>query len=401
MNNPTEWDSFKGNTIVLVGSTGMGKSALGSFLFDSENYEKNPIFKRATRNTPQTNEVQLAYTDEFCIIDTPGLNESAEKDLKHMIEVYNVIKKQQYISAIVICVNFAKKIDISFRKTIKYYTDFFQSCLSSNVIIVVTNVLMDKRTIRRRQIDKFDVNDSIKGLADEINKIANIPTNIPIFTIDSYPLKDDDSYMISLKCKKNILEYVKQLPKYDVKDMLFRKTMEMDYDDELKISSYLGNMYGFLEAMEEYDKISTEQHDDYIKKIREINRSRERLEYINSEKEVIIHSINKYIPKGVKEEFKIQLKYPVSRYFISFDGIVKVVDNVFNCEATGNDEFVTITLFCKRRDYYADEIKSIKEAFDNFPTNHYVDYVKEKLTDIQKYINKYVTIDEAVEKMKK
>lgn len=47
-------ENINRKTIILVGSTGNGKSTLGSFLYDSYDYDINPIFPRANSLQPKT-----------------------------------------------------------------------------------------------------------------------------------------------------------------------------------------------------------------------------------------------------------------------------------------------------------------------------------------------------------
>ena len=80
--------------VLLVGSTGNGKSTLGNFLLnphEDHNFGKKQTFKTAQTLRPETRHVlsqkakiKLANgsAHTWTIVDTPGLNESDEKDLK-------------------------------------------------------------------------------------------------------------------------------------------------------------------------------------------------------------------------------------------------------------------------------------------------------------------------------
>ena len=82
-------------TVVLIGSTGNGKSCLGNFLLNPGDEEE--IFRVAQDNVPTTKLTTMAYAHfdnidgcpEFHlnVIDTPGLNEGTREDLQNMIGI--------------------------------------------------------------------------------------------------------------------------------------------------------------------------------------------------------------------------------------------------------------------------------------------------------------------------
>jgi len=102
----TEELNRKDKIVILVGSTGHGKSTLGSFLIDNVNYENKPFFMRANTNYSCTDSVSVGYLMthdyNYCIIDTPGLNENSEADIVHMIEIMKIIKSHGSISAVLV-----------------------------------------------------------------------------------------------------------------------------------------------------------------------------------------------------------------------------------------------------------------------------------------------------------
>ena len=77
-------------SVLLIGSTGMGKSTFGNFLLnpDEEHMFETKTFATATDNKPMTQEVKVATKSvhidgrrrvDLTIIDTLGLNESAAR----------------------------------------------------------------------------------------------------------------------------------------------------------------------------------------------------------------------------------------------------------------------------------------------------------------------------------
>ena len=88
-------------TTVLIGPTGHGKSTctLGNFLLNpEEKYQKKALqsFAVATSNRPPTTVVEVKSDrmdhPTLYVIDTPGLNESATEDLRHVIDIVKALK---------------------------------------------------------------------------------------------------------------------------------------------------------------------------------------------------------------------------------------------------------------------------------------------------------------------
>ena len=168
--------SSKEATILLIGSTGMGKSTLGNYLLDPSRQKKH--FTVAKDNKPETQYTQsekgtftglaieaLGYCSvhlSTSVIDTPGLNESDAADLKHMIGIVEQLEKEQEITACIIVVKFDSKIDTQYRKSIEY-SQLLPSLFEKNVFIVMTDYATDPRTIAMREqrgIDEKDITEN-------------------------------------------------------------------------------------------------------------------------------------------------------------------------------------------------------------------------------------------------
>ena len=146
--------------VVLLGSTGTGKSTLGNFLLDpsEEHIVGNPTFPTAKSNTPETKQAVVGSNDGITVIDTPGLNEGETEDREHMKDVVETLKKQQSISACILCVKFDSKIDKQFEDTVKYYKRTFPWLFENNVFVVITNYCTDILAAYKRKRLGIDQN---------------------------------------------------------------------------------------------------------------------------------------------------------------------------------------------------------------------------------------------------
>lgn len=157
--------------VLLIGSTGSGKSTLGNFLIDPDDSSSTPAFAVATDNKPMTKSTKVAdvpitatrdienFTGEkaLVIIDTPGLNESKSEDLLHMKDIIERLNKVKRIKACVFVVKFSAKIDQQYKDTIDYYSQLLPDLFKSNVLVVVTDYQTDKRSEAMRKRQRINV----------------------------------------------------------------------------------------------------------------------------------------------------------------------------------------------------------------------------------------------------
>ena len=191
-------------TVLLIGSTGMGKSTLGNYLLDQV------CFATAKDNKPKTQNIQsqngvfncngaavedLQYSSvKFTVIDTPGLNESDAADLKHMIGIVEKLEKQSEITACILVVKFNAKIDAQYRKTIEYYSRLLPSLFEKNVFVVMTNFAMDPRSVAMRRNQGINIDIIIENTAIEVARSAHLNDENPmVFHLDCLPFTSDEA----------------------------------------------------------------------------------------------------------------------------------------------------------------------------------------------------------------
>ena len=237
-------------SILLIGSTGNGKSSLGNFLLDpsDEHIWRKKTFQTGITNKPSTKEVQYAYNQKrnpsLLVIDTPGLNESVEKDSLHMSQVVQTLKDLKSITACVLCIKFDSKIDAQYKATIAYYKKLLPMLFERNVAIVLTNFKTDERSVRMRQIQGVNVDVFDCNTKREVVKSGELSFIPQVFKIDSLPMSEEER-RTSEQCRFNLLNYIKQtLKPISVKDLRTaeRKVTNTHVDSE---------NYGYTKALKE------------------------------------------------------------------------------------------------------------------------------------------------------
>ena len=189
--------------ILLIGSTGNGKSTLGNYLLNpnDEHISKKQTFVTARDNKPQTRHVQpvtakVSVTDhgdtEITVIDTPGLNEGAFRDLEHMIGIVQGLKDQKEIKACILVVKFNSKIDTQYKATVKYYSKLLPDLFENKVAIVMTDFASDDRSIQMRRKQGIDVEQVKNNTVREIVDCADMSYSPILFAIDCLPYYSDE-----------------------------------------------------------------------------------------------------------------------------------------------------------------------------------------------------------------
>ena len=128
--------------IVLLGSTGDGKSSLANALLGLEH---NKVFKESSRPescTVTTAEQTGAWlgTGSLCtIIDTPGMNDSQGRDLNHVDHILETLKKGRWVNTfLVVRKGDNLRMDGPFKDMLKMFEMIFGESFWQHIVMSIS-----------------------------------------------------------------------------------------------------------------------------------------------------------------------------------------------------------------------------------------------------------------------
>ena len=165
------------------------------------------------------------------IIDTPGLNESGEKDLEHMIGVVRMLHKFEFVRSCIFVVKFKATIDAQYRKTIEFYSKQLPSLFRKSCIIVMTNYATDPYSEIRREECNINYNEIQENVRQEVRECSCTTSEPIVFPIDSRPAPRTPTYQDeldrSLHVRNAILSKIFSHTPLDVRDIKVAKSESM------------------------------------------------------------------------------------------------------------------------------------------------------------------------------
>ena len=214
---------FKRPSVVLIGKTGDGKSALGNFLLN-RNY-----FTTSSNPDSETIETKIAtnFEDNINVIDTPGLNDSKGRDQKHYENIIQFIKNEN-ITSFLLVLNFSDtRLSLDRQEMIKIYCNIFNINIINQMGLVFTKAFVkNKNTFNElKSIKKCKYRNYVKEVIENFyNK--TIDGDLPCFFIDSDLDEPDDN---SLEEKNKIIKWIK--------NSNYLNMVNLEIKDNLRIKS--------------------------------------------------------------------------------------------------------------------------------------------------------------------
>ena len=421
----------------------MGKSTFGNFLIDpnERHMVREQTFPTATDNIPMTQCVKITSkrvftgksTCDLTVIDTPGLNESAAKDLSHMIKLIKALYTIKEIHACILVVKFNAKIDTQYRATLNYYCTLLPELFERNAIVIMTDFATDERSVKRRERQGINVvrvrQNTLEALCSN-DSIGYTPT---IFSVDCLPLEREDETR-SLEIRSEFFQFIFRMTPITLTEFKVAKMASVKQDDARKISMLEGEINGYSERLQQANQKGKEALKDaqkkeniYTQAQNEIKRLEDDLEEKDKSFEVIAVSWSCDEPwkfGKIKRDFRVETDLMITNVKNWTNGHFKE----FRKTSRGAEGEVkgsllrglraTVEVYTEKRYKYAEEIKKLrknikdaykrleksKEECDNLNEtykdhNKEIDllkkYIQEKRVEIGRYSSNYMTIEEA------
>lgn len=397
--------------IVLIGSTGSGKSSLGNFLIDpsEEHLFEKPVFSVAKANMPETQfvlPVSFKYKKtDFTLIDTPGLNESDVRDLRHMIQIVDCLQKVESIVACVLVVKFNSKIDAQYRSTVQYYRKLLPSLFERNVIIVMTNFATDDRSVMLREKKGTNVEEIKRNTIREIVENGSLAYEPLLFTIDCLPMSDDEQ-KLNKSVRSAIFSKLMSQKPFPSKGLMVAKTAVLKSEDNEKTKSYEGEITGYNTRLQQANARATEALEKIQSKDHEI-----------TEKEKELHVLKTDLVDKDSSDLTSIDSWSVSEEWKFFQWFSKTFERTTACEIESVDRwtnghcewkdyeetkhsvkgkiegefmrgiYASLTLQASKRNKYAKEITSLRQQIGELEKHR--QSLKEHLNEIRERYKEY------------
>ena len=400
--------------VLLIGSTGNGKSTLGNFLFDprlknkeyfevgKDNLPTTQTCKTVTQTVkyqqgkersddPSENTMgplgvneEVEMTGSLTIIDTPGLNENKSgNDLEHMIDLVTILKEQKKFKACIFVFKSSASINQQYRDTIEYYAKLLPDLFSHNCLIVLTHYATDSHTVDVQKHQGYDHDIIIENVKKVIIESSGICFTPIVFSIDCVPVGADEE--IEHKgVRDTILSHVLSLSVVHMTKFHVAKTRNMKSKDREEICMHRGKNEGYKEMLKEKNGNAAEALDEL--KIKEerittikvnLTEQEESLKDKDSDDLVKAHvwSVSKSwkFLKKQKKTFDETSKFEVSSTQLWTNGHCgwkeytqegKRVHGVVKGKFM-RGLYASITMQAKKKDRFAEDIPKLKEAIES------------------------------------
>ncbi|CAE7677904.1 IAN7 [Symbiodinium sp. CCMP2592] len=199
--------------LILVGSTGQGKSTLGNFLMKPDLdhiWEEN-----GQQRTFQVGEDRLSCTQHCAvstsgdgsvtIMDTPGLNESHEKDLGYMINVVKNAHVLGSVHAVILVMKTESRMDQTYKDTVLYYQQLFGADIFAAHLVIVHP---DFKESSKKYQDPSKIQKIMQQSAEDVQNLLGLKAAPSVRCLNSLP-ETVEELMKQLTERERILQHAR------------------------------------------------------------------------------------------------------------------------------------------------------------------------------------------------
>lgn len=125
----------------MIGNTGHGKSATCNSLSNTKEFKSKSGLNSETYKIKAviTKSVIEEENTSLMVIDTPGMEDSENRDLEHLTKMIAFLNALGYIHTFVIAIRDGCRLDRPLQDMIKLFINLFQRTFFFNVVICITH----------------------------------------------------------------------------------------------------------------------------------------------------------------------------------------------------------------------------------------------------------------------
>lgn len=410
--------------VVLIGSTGNGKSTLGNYLLNpsEEHITSSQTFKTAQDNKPHTQEVKLGKLDEssstdaesnaipLTLVDTPGLNESSLKDLHNMIGIIQALQDVGKVQACILVVKFNTKIDVQYKATVSYYSKLLPDLFKNNVIVVMTDYATDQRSVDQRKRSNINEGKIKQNTVLEIRSSGKLTYDPKVFLIDCLPFGTEEKEKSS-EVRKQLLNYIYSLKSVEVDTMRVAKTDSIKQSDAKKIDYLVGKNKAYRKNLEVKSQDSVDALKEVDEKEGEITCEEGKLKSLQTELKALDNNNTETVGTWTTEEeakrfstitktFQLHSEWRISQVTKWSSDNDKVqwkefTEGLFSVKGTISGVFrgglhASVTIYSTKKVIYKKEIDDLEKKIEDATKR--VELLRKESRDITKRNEKHSAV---------
>eukprot|EP01103_Thecamoeba_quadrilineata_P007850 TRINITY_DN17670_c0_g1_i1.p1 TRINITY_DN17670_c0_g1~~TRINITY_DN17670_c0_g1_i1.p1 ORF type:complete len:485 (+),score=62.98 TRINITY_DN17670_c0_g1_i1:4-1458(+) len=249
-------------SVVVLGETGNGKSQLCNFLSGSELYPASSGANSKTEETTINVVDVIGLGRKVRLCDTPGMNDSENRDSKHIEKMVTILKQVDDVKAFILVINSEQpRFSDRMKQICKLFRDVFKADYLVNLCLVFTRWYWDKATEGRRQRSGKDQKTVRKEFNEILKTQLDIDFDINVYFLDADPSPDDEESVHKSKLEiERLFHWAVQNHPYDCGNIIAVKIRQDKLVDELDNSIVATDQETKVEDSSPYEEyINTER----------------------------------------------------------------------------------------------------------------------------------------------